>query len=193
MVNRNEWLIIGMLSILKAGAVYIPIDATSPSERIKYIVSDADISLLITESSMMNRASDFISNTFSVDEIYEVIAKHEQNIVPNYTADDSAYVIYTSGSSGKPKGVEVSHKNCVNMVENEHIIFKPTVEDNVLQFASPSFDASIAEIFMAITSGAGLVLADNKILKDILALNRYLKDKKYLLLFFRQLIWHQYQ
>ncbi|WP_281322344.1 non-ribosomal peptide synthetase [Flavobacterium aestivum] len=178
MVNRNEWLIIGMLSILKVGAVYIPIDSSSPAERIKYIISDANISLLITESSMINRSSDFISNAFSVDEIYEVIEKQEQNIVPDYTADDSAYVIYTSGSTGKPKGVLVSHKNCVNMVKNEYIIFKPSVEDNVLQFASPSFDASIAEIFMAITSGASLVLADNKILKDVIALTSYLKEKK---------------
>ncbi|MRX41226.1 amino acid adenylation domain-containing protein [Flavobacterium sp. LC2016-23] len=178
MVNRNEWLIIGMLSILKVGAVYIPIDYSSPAERIKYIVSDAEISLLITESSMINRSSDFIANAFSIDEIYEVLEKREQNLIPDYTAADLAYVIYTSGSTGKPKGVLVSHENCVNMVKNEHIIFKPSLEDKVLQFASPSFDASIAEIFMAITSGASLVLADNKTLKDIAALTAYLKAKE---------------
>ncbi len=178
MVNRNEWLIIGMLSILKVGAVYIPIDFSSPAERIKYIISDAEISLLITESSMINSSSDFIVNAFSVDEIYEVIEKHEENLIPDYTAADSAYIIYTSGSSGQPKGVLVSHENCVNMVKNEHIIFSPSVEDNVLQFASPSFDASIAEIFMAITSGASLVLADNKVLKDVAALTSYLKTKE---------------
>ncbi|WP_157560102.1 non-ribosomal peptide synthetase [Kordia algicida] len=177
MVDRNEWLIIGMLSIMKAGAVYIPIDASSPKERINYIVSDANISLLITESSIINRSSSFALNAFSIDEIYDVFVEQEENLIPNYIAEDAAYVIYTSGSSGKPKGVLVSHKNCVNMVKNEHIIFEPTTKDKVLQFASPSFDASIAEIFMAITSGASLVLAGNKILKDVIALTNYLKEK----------------
>ncbi|TCN54731.1 amino acid adenylation domain-containing protein [Flavobacterium circumlabens] len=178
MTDRNEWLIIGMLSILKAGAVYIPIDFSSPAERIQYILSDANISLLITESSIINGFSGFTANALRIDDIFEGIEKHEQNLIPNYSADDLAYVIYTSGSTGHPKGVLVSHKNCVNMVKNEHHIFNPSTEDRVLQFASPSFDASIAEIFMAITSGAGLVLATNKTLKDLTALTRYLKEKK---------------
>ncbi|MBC8757067.1 amino acid adenylation domain-containing protein [Kordia sp. YSTF-M3] len=177
MVNRNEWLIIGMLSILKVGAVYIPIDPSLPAERISYIISDANISLLISEHDLMNRASDLIPSTFSIDDFFEIIEKHDQNIIPNYSADDSAYVIYTSGSTGKPKGVLVAHKNCVNMVLNKQDVFKLSTQDGMLQFASPSFDASIAEIFMAITSGASLVLADSKILKDAITLPSYLKEK----------------
>src|SRR6185312_5467624 len=77
-----------------------------------------------------------------------------------------AYVIYTSGSTGKPKGVSITHNNASNLIKAQTGIFNVTQENQVLQFASMSFDAAVSELFTTLTKGASLHLVNRKTLLD---------------------------
>ncbi|HEX2955744.1 MAG TPA: non-ribosomal peptide synthetase, partial [Chitinispirillaceae bacterium] len=90
--------------------------------------------------------------------------------------NDAAYLIYTSGSSGNPKGVLLSHAAFVNMVQGQISLFGVNAEDRVLQFASPSFDASLSEIFMALLSGASLYTINRELLDEPWTLREYMMD-----------------
>ena len=104
MMNRRAELIISQLAILKAGAGYVPIDPTYPEDRIKYIVEDSGINLILTEKDLADSVS---CNTIMVDDenSYDRYASFDTPTKPS----DLAYMIYTSGSTGKPKGVLLNH------------------------------------------------------------------------------------
>jgi len=153
MVERSAWLIINLLGILKAGGVYLPIDPNYPQQRIDYIIENSGCRLVLTRETVF-------SNT-------------ESNIVDfSFNNNELAYIIYTSGSTGQPKGVMIEHISFVNMILQQIQSFKVDKTDKVLQFASPSFDASLSEIFMALLSGATLVPVAQEIIQDN---NRFLK------------------
>lgn len=146
-----------ILGIMRIGAVYLPLDPKSPADRIGHIVSDAQAAFTIDPDDML------------LDDApcSEVFAK--------LSSGDTAYVIYTSGSTGKPKGVIVPHDGFVNMIQGQIEIFGLSCDDRVLQFASPAFDASLSEIFMALLSGACLYPVTDKYRHDPWALKKYME------------------
>ena len=148
MADRSEKMIISLLGILKAGAAYLPVDPEYPEQRIDYIKQDSKCKLILSEK-------DFRSLSNNVD-----------NPRQHISVDHLAYVIYTSGSTGKPKGVMIEHGGFVNMCLAQIAGFGILESDHVLQFASPSFDASLSEIFMALLKGAALVLIGKDIIND---------------------------
>ena len=158
MMDRNEWMIISLLGILKAGAAYIPIDPELPKERKLFILEDSNAKLLITTSPFFPEVMDFARTFLVVDLQSEEIDKACEHPLPEIGATDLAYVIYTSGSTGLPKGVLVEHGGCANMSSNQINKFEITSDDHVLQFAPLAFDASVSEVFIALNSGAALVL-----------------------------------
>ncbi|MGA9377802.1 MAG: amino acid adenylation domain-containing protein, partial [Phormidium sp.] len=158
-VERSFEIIIGILAILKAGGAYIPIDPNYPQKRIKFMLEDSGISILLTQSFLLNQLPlTELANSL------QVICLDEENFVEESTANpciqstpnDLAYVIYTSGSTGQPKGVMIEHRGLVNLILAVDEILQIKTDSRVLQFASFSFDASIWEI--ATTLGAGACL-----------------------------------
>ncbi len=127
-----------ILGIMRIGAVYLPLDPASPPERLRLILDDAEPSLV------MDAARPEHENAAPA-EVRETIDPAE-----------GAYLIYTSGSTGRPKGVLVPHRGFTNMIQGQIEIFGVRPEDRVLQFASPAFDASLSETFMALLAGASL-------------------------------------
>jgi iturin family lipopeptide synthetase C len=176
MMPRSEWMIIGILGILKAGAVYLPIDIMHPKDRKEYMLTDAKASLLLVSEAQKDQHSDLKINTLALGE--QLLSEPVTNPPLINDPEDIAYVIYTSGSTGKPKGVQVAHQSQVNMSLAQIDIFGITAEDAVLQFAPLSFDASISEIFMALYKGATLVLTDQKTIQDNAAILTYMKEQK---------------
>ena len=146
--DRSEKTIISLLGILKAGGAYLPIDPAYPQQRIDYIKQDSACRVVLSEKNFRS-----VSNN---------ISNPKQKIQTNHLA----YVIYTSGSTGKPKGVMVEHGGFVNMCLSQISGFGISESDHVLQFSSPSFDASLSEIFMALLKGAALVLISREIIDD---------------------------
>ncbi|SMC85680.1 non-ribosomal peptide synthetase [Lentzea albidocapillata] len=136
---RSAEIVVAQLAVLKAGAAYLPVDPAYPAERIDFMLRDA-APLLTLESAVDT------SGMRDVDPEAEVDPAHP------------AYVIYTSGSTGRPKGVVVTHAGLANFASAEIEHFQVRPGDRVLQFSSPSFDASVLELCMALPSGAALVV-----------------------------------
>lgn len=161
--DRNEYSIIGMLGIMMAGGAYLPLDPSYPTERLSYMLIDADVEVLMTDTSLMFALPTYKGQLFGLDlQLGEPMKNTDRMEVGKPDSMDLAYVIYTSGSTGRPKGVMIEHRSIVNTVLNQIDAFSINRYDRVLQFASVSFDASISEIGMAILSGVPLVLISRK-------------------------------
>lgn len=158
-----------ILGIMKAGGIYLPVDPAYPLQRIRYFIQDsaAQIIIALDEDIPVELKSIAI---FLPDRFTPGI----QPIKPNM--DDPAYMIYTSGSSGNPKGVLLSHASFVNMIQGQIQLFGVNSEDRVLQFASPAFDASLSEIFMALLSGAALYTINRELLDAPWTLREYMME-----------------
>ncbi|MBW4681349.1 MAG: amino acid adenylation domain-containing protein [Microcoleus vaginatus WJT46-NPBG5] len=165
-LERSIEMIVALLGIFKAGGAYLPLDPCYPQARLNFMLEDAQVSFLVTESGLnpiliKNEASR--QHEFSI--IYldkdknNISRQSKENPSSSVTTGNLAYVIYTSGSTGKPKGVLVEHRGLCNMAESQMDAFNLKASHRVLQFASLSFDASIFEIVMALQAGATLYLA----------------------------------
>ncbi len=104
----------------------------------------------------------------AVHVVSELRSDEETRALPKRAEQQAAYVIYTSGTTGRPKGVEVTYRGLLNLVEGQREPFGLGQGVRVLQFASPSFDASISEVFTTLGHGGTLVLASERQLGDVL-------------------------
>jgi amino acid adenylation domain-containing protein len=176
-LDRSDRMIVAILGILKAGAAYLPIDPEYPEARISYILEDAAVRILVTDAADLFKFPYFEGEFIGLDVLLPILETSKENLPATITPQNLAYVIYTSGSTGKPKGVLIEHASNVNMAMDQIKRFGVNEHDNVLQFASPAFDASVYEIFMALYSGAGLVLLEKAIIEDTDSFTHYLKEK----------------
>jgi amino acid adenylation domain-containing protein len=161
-VERSLEMIIGLLGILKAGGAYVPIDPNYPPERIQFMLEDSGISILLTQSLILNKLplNELVNSPQVICLDAENLAEESTaNPSPQSTPDNLVYVIYTSGSTGRPKGVMIEHRGLVNLTLAVDEILQIQPQSSVLQFASFSFDASIWEIATTLGAGACLYLA----------------------------------
>ncbi|MCP4927635.1 MAG: amino acid adenylation domain-containing protein [Gammaproteobacteria bacterium] len=159
-VDRSLELVITLLGILKAGGAYVPLDPEYPQQRLTYMLEDADISLLVTQSKLHSSFPDYDIDVFLIDEDWDKLSNEatnnpEQNAGPN----NLAYIIFTSGSTGRPKGVLNEHHGIVNRLLWMQEEYKLDATDAVLQKTPFSFDVSVWEFFWPLTTGARLVMA----------------------------------
>jgi len=172
-LDRNEYMIIAILGILKSGAAYVPIDPSCPKERAKYIIEDTK-SLLIITNTLYTEGLNSIKDSLKYDVILEIddgklwkklqfLSK--ENHVNSISTSSLAYVIYTSGTTGLPKGVMLEHRGIVNLKYD--LTFRYGMQDseveNILQFSSYVFDASIEQIVLSLLNGYTLVLIPNQL------------------------------
>src|SRR5438105_2731494 len=117
--ERSPEMIVSLLGILKAGGAYVPLDPAYPPARLKFMLDDARVKLLLTERSLLAKLPNHETETICVDaEAGEIARESPENLEITSGANNLAYVIYTSGSTGKPKGVAVTHRNVVRLVKN---------------------------------------------------------------------------
>ncbi|MCT7952694.1 amino acid adenylation domain-containing protein [Ancylothrix sp. C2] len=152
--------VVGILGILKAGGAYVPLDPNYPQERLGFMLEDTSVSVLLTQTQLVELLPPSSARVVCVDGDIEKSAFHSsENPSSTVTPDNLAYVIYTSGSTGKPKGVLLAHLGLCNLATAQIQLFGVHSDSRILQFASFSFDASVSEVVMALISGATLVLA----------------------------------
>lgn len=161
MLDRSEWLIVSILGILKAGAAYVPIDASYPLDRKQYILDDASPKLLLTQSDYMFEVPFYTGQLLAIDIQFSVQANKLPVLLSAPAPSNLAYLIYTSGSTGRPKGVAVEHRSVANtLVWRRHFGgFGP--DDVALQLMSYTFDGSVLDIFTTLTSGGSIVMLAN--------------------------------
>ncbi|MDF5733278.1 MAG: amino acid adenylation domain-containing protein, partial [Rhizonema sp. PD38] len=176
-VERSLEMMVGLLGILKAGGAYVPLDPDYPSDRLRFMLLDAQVSVLLSQQSLLDRLPEHQANQVCLDEVWEQIAQNNQdNPKSEVRAFNLANIIYTSGSTGKPKGVMVEHTGLCNLAQAQIQTFDLHVRSRILQFASFSFDASISEIIMALGSGATLYLGTKADLLPGMSLIERLRD-----------------
>lgn len=166
MVPPSDKWVVAMLAILKAGAVYLPLDTALPAKRKAWILADAGVKLLLTDIDQLAEQPDYQGEIFLLDNGQHHLPETREEPVTAILPGSLAYVIYTSGTTGTPKGVMLEHGGLLNMIQCQIRQFDIRASDKVLQFASLSFDAAVSEMFMALCAGARLVMADRPALKD---------------------------
>jgi amino acid adenylation domain-containing protein len=158
-LDRSVDVLAMLLGILKAGAGYVPLDPEYPEDRLAYMVEDAEMKFLITETKHKEQFST-VEKLLELETFNEQLT-HQPDTIPdvNIPADSTAYVIYTSGSTGKPKGVVVPHNAVVNLLYG--IAKKPGLnrDDKLLGVSTLSFDIATIDLYLPLTVGAQLVLA----------------------------------
>ncbi len=180
-LERGLELPVVLLGILKVGGIYVPLDPSYPQARLEYMLQDSKTQVLITNSSLANRFSNFPHTIIEID-------KHGEENQPTYnpkslvTAADGAYTIYTSGSTGRPKGVVVSHQNITNLVINTNYVLI-SENDRVAQASNISFDAATFEVWGGLLNGAACHIVDKKMLLDFKKLQNYLEKHHVTILF----------
>lgn len=154
-LERSPDMIAAWLAVLKAGGAYLPLDPAYPAERLATMIEDAGATLVLSHSDMA-----LPSGTTRLDlDTDWPSGMPADNPACITRPDHLAYIIYTSGSTGRPKGVLVPHRGIANLIDDKIRVCDIRHGDCVLQFFSFSFDASIPELIMALTSGARLLLA----------------------------------
>lgn len=138
-----------MLGILKAGGAYLPLDISYPSERLNFMLEDAQVSVLLTHERWLERLKNSNSQIICLDKDWEIVSQEiKDNPTSKVTVDNLAYVIYTSGSTGKPKGVKIEHKGLLNLVFWHQKAFAISHLDRATQISGVAFDASGWEIWL---------------------------------------------
>ncbi len=178
MIDRSDWSVLCLLSILKAGAVYLPLDPAYPRKRIDYMLNNSRCKALITENEYTNDNLQSSTRIVHLEEIKKLVSEEAPHCPPFDKVDKNsvACVLYTSGSQGTPKGIMLGHRGYVNMSLALIRYFTLTADDSILQFASYSFDVSMSEIFMALFSGGTLVVADRGKIDDPNEFQSYLEQ-----------------
>ncbi len=166
-MDRCPEMVIGILAILKSGGAYVPVDPAYPEARIRHILDDSGVALVLTQSALKPRLPlgepEPAFGVISLDTL-DLAGQPRQNPAMNIDAADLAYVIYTSGTTGNPKGIMIHHFGLSNLIRSSIDMYALTSRDRVLQFASLSFDTAVEEIHMTLVAGAGLILRNQEMI-----------------------------
>ena len=160
LADRSIELVVGVLGILKAGGVYVPLDPCNPKERLAFIATDAATAVVLTVDRLQEVAPvQAGAAMIRLDTDWPLIARESDNN-PNLAADagSAAYVIYTSGSTGAPKGCLVTHHNVARLFSSTEHWFRFSGQDVWTLFHSFAFDFSVWELWGALLHGGRLVI-----------------------------------
>ncbi|HYK62131.1 MAG TPA: amino acid adenylation domain-containing protein, partial [Bryobacteraceae bacterium] len=156
-VERSLETIVGLLGILKAGGAYVPLDPAYPSERLKFLIDNAETRIILTKTPLSGCLPERGTRLVFLDRTEHWGTGKAVPAPGRVTLDDLAYLMYTSGSSGEPKAVEIRHRGIVRLLFG--VDYARFGESEVFLHMSPlSFDASTLEIWGALLHGARLVL-----------------------------------
>ncbi|MEH2127084.1 amino acid adenylation domain-containing protein [Nostoc sp.] len=173
-VERSLEMVVGLLGILKAGGTYVPLDPEYPQERLRFILEDAQVSVLLSQHHLVEKLPECQAQLVNLDTDWQLISQlNQENALAQLTvgiadvqASNLAYVIYTSGSTGQPKGVQISHKSVSNFLSAMQQRPGITKQDTLLAITTIAFDIAALEIFLPITVGACLVIASRDVTLD---------------------------
>ena len=164
-VSRSVDMLVSLVAVLKAGAAYLPLDPAYPAERLQLMMQDAQPVCVVTTAEFEPKLAG-LGNLLVLDDpaLSAILSDHstanptDRDRVRLLLPQHPAYVIYTSGSTGTPKGVVVTHEGIPSVARTRLDRLALSPASRVLQFSSLSFDVSVVEIIMALTTGAALVL-----------------------------------
>ena len=167
-VRRSLDMVCAALGVMKSGGAYVALDSSYPQDRLAYMLDDANISVVLTQTELASSLPASHLKVVKLDAERNIIAQHSRENPPNTgTLDSLVYVTYTSGSTGKPKGIAMVQRSLLNlltwMIRTTHL----PENARTLQFASLSFDVSFQDIFSTLCSGGTVVMISESERQDI--------------------------
>ena len=192
--DRSADFVVAALAVLKAGAAYLPLDASTPAERNASILDDAGATVLL---SHRGKARGFVGGGRAVVELdgpdaARIASRPDTPVAQTAGPDALAYVIYTSGSTGRPKGVEVTRSNLGNLIGWHRAAFRVTPADRASQVAGLAFDAAgVWEVWPHLAAGASVHLADDRTRRSPQALRDWLVAERITIAFVPTLLAEQ--
>lgn len=197
-LESSAAMVATFIGVLKAGGAYLPLDPNDPPERLRLMLEDADVAVVLTQQNFAGSIEQWQSaspnpmrRVVYLDQEWPLIAQaSEANLLTQTQPDQIAYVIYTSGSTGVPKGVAVPHRAVNRLVCNANYI-TITSSDRVAQVANPAFDAATFEIWGALLNGARLVGIDRDTLLSPVAFATALQQQQISVLFLTTALFNQ--
>ncbi|MBW4611021.1 MAG: amino acid adenylation domain-containing protein [Hassallia sp. WJT32-NPBG1] len=161
-LERSLQMVIGLLGILKAGGAYIPLDPSYPQERLAFMLQDAQAPILLTQIQMLAKLPQHSAQVVYLDSDWESIYQEsEDNPNTQVLPSHNAYVLYTSGSTGQPKAVVIEHHSTVAFLDWARQVFTNKDLAGVLASTSICFDLSVFELFVPLSWGGKVILANN--------------------------------
>ncbi|RJX78511.1 AMP-binding protein, partial [Pseudomonas sp. LS-2] len=164
-LDRSLEMVIGLLAVLKAGGAYVPLDPDYPQDRLRYMIEDSGLKLLLTQGHLQSVLP--IPDQVQALDLDQPLSGYS-DVNPGVTldAENLAYAIYTSGSTGKPKGVMVRHGALTNFVFSMASSPGITADDRLLSLTTFSFDIFGLELYTPLMVGGRVVLADKDTQRD---------------------------
>ncbi|ACK73920.1 amino acid adenylation domain protein (plasmid) [Gloeothece citriformis PCC 7424] len=158
-IERSPLMIIAILAILKVGGAYVPLDPGYPSERLAFMIKDAQSPIILTQKHLLTQLfQDDHQLLIDIESEWDSIAQYSSdNLTCEVSLENLAYIIYTSGSTGTPKGTEIPHRSFLGFMFGVDYI---QLDANViwLQHSSISWDAAILELWPPLLYGGCCVL-----------------------------------
>lgn len=165
--------ILGITGILKAGCAYVPLDPSYPEERLRFMIEDSQMTMLLT-----SRGANYTWSDLKILFIEDMVEDLPEELDPPVEdPSDLAYLIYTSGSSGRPKGVMVTRENLKYSTLARPMVYE-NVPESFLLMSSFSFDSSVAGIFWTLIAGGKLVMAPRHLEQDLEALQSLIEQQE---------------
>ncbi|MBL9168126.1 MAG: amino acid adenylation domain-containing protein [Verrucomicrobiales bacterium] len=165
-VERNLDLVIGTLAILKSGAAYVPLDPAYPRERLASYLQDSGAPIILTQRKLASSLPPHRAKVLFLDE--PVPPGSIANALGGASESHLAYVIYTSGSTGQPKGVAIEHRQAANFIHWGKEAFSDEEMAGVLASTSICFDLSVFELFVTLSRGGKVLIAENALQLSLL-------------------------
>ncbi|MDB9396157.1 non-ribosomal peptide synthetase [Microcystis aeruginosa] len=192
-LERSLLVIVGLLAVLKAGGAYIPLDPDYPQQRLTYMAEDAQISLLLTQESLLDSLPVEDVGVIVLDKLAEKLTvESSENPLSEVAPENLLCLLYTSGSTGKPKGVMLTHAALVNHSWGISEVFGLTESDRVLQFASFGFDVAAEEIFPTWLKGGTVVLRPGQMFPTLTDFADFIEQESLTVLNITPAYWHEW-
>ena len=175
LIPRCSYMATASLGVLKTGAAYQPLDPSYPSERLSFMMKDADCRLLIADESLLEKVPDYTGEVLLTKDIPSLPAAGR--MTGKIDSGDLFILLYTSGSTGVPKGVMLEHGNLANFCGWYREYYRLDENCRVAAYASYGFDANMMDMYPALTTGACVCIVEEEIRLDLLAMEIWYKRR----------------
>ena len=179
-VERSMDMMIGLLGILKAGAAYLPLDPDYPAARLRYLLADSQVPLVLTQQHLHTTLSTLVDTEqqaiLCLDQTDTLATQATHNLASHHQPDQLAYVLYTSGSTGKPKGVMITQQALHNFLTDMQARTQIHADDTLLALTTLAFDIAGLELYLPLMTGATVQLISRAVATDAKQLQTQLAD-----------------
>lgn len=177
-LDRSVNMLTSLVAVHKSGAAYLPMDPIFPKDRLRYMLDDAKVGYIISDSITSKSLPQINARVILIDKIKEILSQRD-SLSPsqNGVGDNLAYLIYTSGSTGKPKGVEIEHHSLSNFLQSMKEKTAMKKGDTLLAVTTLSFDIAALELYLPLICGAKVVIASRNDVVDGERLSELISEK----------------